>query len=109
MLKYSIKKPIQHNTSYFTEHTNFVRKVGIRFTISKCQPENTSLFILRGQHGNLHQLSVTTGRVTRVILHTQEPVLAIGIREKSQERFWKNAGELTAMVEVSRKEIPGSR
>ena len=28
---------------------------------------------------------------------------------KSRERFWKNAGELTARVEICKEEIPGSK
>ena len=36
-------------------------------------------------------------------------VLATANTGKNRERFWKNAGEWTGSVEISKKEIPGSK
>ena len=36
-------------------------------------------------------------------------VLATANTGKNWERFWKNAGEWTGSVEISKKEIPGSK
>ena len=40
---------------------------------------------------------------------TQEPVLATANTGKNREMFWKNAGEWTGRVEISKEEIPGSK
>ena len=40
---------------------------------------------------------------------TQEPTLATANTGKPRERFWKNAGEWTGRVEISKEEIPGSK
>ena len=40
---------------------------------------------------------------------TQEPVLATANTGKNRERFWKNTGEWTGRVEISKEEIPGSK
>ena len=40
---------------------------------------------------------------------TPEPVLAKANTGKNRERFWKNAGELTGRLEISKEEIPGSK
>ena len=36
-------------------------------------------------------------------------MLAIANTGKNQERFWKNAGEWTGRVEISKEEIPGTK
>ena len=36
-------------------------------------------------------------------------MLATANTEKNRERFWKNAGEWTGGVEISKEEIPGSK
>ena len=36
-------------------------------------------------------------------------MLATANTGKNRERFWKNAGEWTGSVEISKKEIPGSK
>ena len=36
-------------------------------------------------------------------------MLATANTEKNRERFWKNAGEWTGRVEISKEEIPGSK
>ena len=36
-------------------------------------------------------------------------VLATANTGKNRERFWKNAGKWTGSVEISKKEIPGSK
>ena len=36
-------------------------------------------------------------------------MLATAITGKNRERFWKNAGEWTGRVELSKEEIPGSK
>ena len=36
-------------------------------------------------------------------------VLATANTGKKRERFWKNAGEWTGRVEISKKEIPGGK
>ena len=82
---------IAQHSSYFTEHTNFFRKVEIISTISKCQPRQTFgayLCSVGTQHGNLHQLSVTTSRATDIILqaHTRTGV--------SHSKHWKNSAEV---------------
>ena len=40
---------------------------------------------------------------------TQEAVSATSNTRKNWERFWKNAGEWTGRVEISKEEIPGSK
>ena len=40
---------------------------------------------------------------------TQGPRLTTANTGKTQQRFWKNAGELTARVEICKEEIPGSK
>ena len=58
------------------------------------------------QHGNLHP----AGRPILFCGPTQEPVLATANTGNTLERFWKkNAGKWTARVEISKKEIPGSK
>ena len=36
-------------------------------------------------------------------------VLATAKHRRNRERFWKNAGEWTGRVEISKEEIPGSK
>ena len=65
-----------------------------------------SLFILCG-HSTREPAS---NRVTYFIRGpTQEPMFATAITEKTWKRFWKNAGEQTGRVEISKEEIPGSK
>ena len=65
-----------------------------------------SLFIFR-EHSTREPAS---SRVAYVICRpTQEPVLATASTGKTRERFWKNAGEWTGRVEISKEEIHGSK
>ena len=57
------------------------------------------------QHGNLHP---ARGPIL-LCGPTQETVLAAANTGKTWERFWKNAGEWTGRVEISKEEIPGSK
>ena len=63
------------------------------------------------QHGNRHQLSVTLGRVTYIILraHTGTGVRHSKHRRNPGEGLEKNAGEWTEGVEICKEESPGSR
>ena len=40
---------------------------------------------------------------------SQEPVLATASTGKTREKFWKNAGEWTGGIEISKEAIFGSR
>ena len=57
------------------------------------------------QHRNLHP----AGWPILFCGPTQEPVLATANTGKNLERFWKNAGEWTGRVEISKEEIPGGK
>ena len=51
-----------------------------------------------------------SGRVTYFILRAyKEPVLATANTRKNRKRLWKNAGEWTGRVEISKEEILGSK
>ena len=57
------------------------------------------------QHGNLHPARWP-------ILFcgpTHEPCVRHSQHRRNRERFWKNAGEWTGRVEISKEEIPGSK
>ena len=62
------------------------------------------LFIFRG-HSTREPAS---GRLTDFSLRTYTCV-SHSQHRKNRERFWKNAGEWTGRVEISKKEIPGSK
>ena len=83
-------------------------------TISEFKPRKTItcfgayLYFAETQHGNLHQLSVTMSRVTYLILraYTATGVSHSQHRKKHTKtlgRFWKNAGEWTGRVEISKE------
>ena len=57
------------------------------------------------QHGNLHP----AGYPILFCRPAQEPVSATANRKKIGRGFGKNAGEWTGCVEISKKEIPGSK
>ena len=64
-----------------------------------------SLFIFREHSTREPAFSRVTYFIPRP---TQEPVIAAANTGKTRERFWKNAGEWTGKVEISKEEIPGS-
>ena len=57
------------------------------------------------QHGNLHR----AGWPVLFCGPTQEPCVSHSQHRKNRERFWKNAGEWTGRVEISKEKIPGSK
>ena len=57
------------------------------------------------QHGNLH----SAGWHILFCGPTQEPCVSHSQHRRNWERFWKNAGEWTGRVEISKEEIPGSK
>ena len=57
------------------------------------------------QHGNLH----SAGWPILFCGPTQEPCVNHSQHRRNQESFWKNAGEWTGRVEISKEEIPGSK
>ena len=64
------------------------------------------LYIVGTEHGNLHQLSVTTSRVTILFCRpTQEPKLATANTGKTREIFGKNEGEWTGKEETRKKSL----
>ena len=56
------------------------------------------------QHGNLSPAGLTF----LFCGPTQERCVSYSQHRKNRERFWKNAGEWTRRVEISKEEIPGS-
>ena len=57
------------------------------------------------QHGNLNPV----GWPILFCRPTQEPCVSHSQHRRNRERFWKNAGERTRRVEISRGEIPSSK
>ena len=57
------------------------------------------------QHGNLH----SAGRPILFCGPTQEPCVSHSQHRRYRKRFWKNAGEWTVRVKVSKEEILGSK
>ena len=100
---------MQHSTlQFFIDYTNLSRKVKTILTISNANPETcvgTYLYSAVIQHGNLHQLSVKTSRMTYFIMWaTQQPVL---VTAKTGERG--DAGDSTWRVEMNKDQIPSSK
>ena len=62
------------------------------------------LYSTATQHGNLYP----TGWPILFCEPTKEPCVSHSQHRKNRERFWKNAGEWTERVEISKEEIPGS-
>ena len=63
-----------------------------------------SLFIFRGHSTR----EPTCGRATYLFCGpTQEPYVSHSQHRKNRERFWRNAGEWTGRVEISKEEIIG--
>ena len=46
---------------------------------------------------------------TGTCIHQGDLFHSAGQQEKNWERFWKNAGEWTGRVEISKEELPGSK
>ena len=63
------------------------------------------LYSVGTQHGNL----IPAGWPILFCRPTQEPCGSHSQHRKNQERFWKNAGEWTGRVEISKEEIPGTK
>ena len=63
------------------------------------------IYIPWAQHGNLHP----AGWPILFCGPTQEPVLAAANTGNTREKFWKNAGEWTGRVEISKEEIHGGK
>ena len=86
-------------TSFYLQVINFTSHHTTRYVFW------AYLYSVRSQHGNLHP----TGWPILFCRPTHEPVLATANAGKNRERFWKNAGEWTARVKLSKEEIPGSK
>ena len=61
------------------------------------------------EHGNLHQSSVTTSRVTYFILRAHiGTCVSHSQQSKNSKRFGKNEGEWAGKVEIGKEENPGN-
>ena len=116
--RYFTKKPTD-NTAHFIFHRPQQKLSESKNCIHNFEMQNqknnktcfTAYLYSAGTHyQNMHRLSVTTRRVTYFILRAH---MRAGVshrqHRKTLEKFWKNAGEWTGMVEISKGEIPGSR
>ena len=89
-------------------NTNFTLSAGYSFHKSSYHKSCfflAYLYSVDTQHGNPHQ----AGWPISFCGPTQQPVLATANTIKTRERFWKNAGEWTGKVEISKEEIHGSK